>query len=189
MSAIQRPSSGRPTSSARPRRPYSAYTRKGSEEEEPKFEAPQTDREWWRAYLKVCWRLCFCMISEECCVGDADSWSLQPERLSGRSPPAAEQLPIQRHASSQVCQPPEVPALGGAAAAWSLREAGVRAGTGREEGFIWFLVDRARGRAEDRPRLWRQGGGPPFAIAVGYFVCRSWTLSRPSTTWWTTAEV
>ena len=53
MSAIQRPSGGRPVSSARSRRPYSAYSRKGTEEEGPKYEAPQTDREWWRAYLKV----------------------------------------------------------------------------------------------------------------------------------------
>lgn len=56
-SAIQRPSSsalGRPTSSARPRRPYSAYTHKGSEEQGPKYEAPETGREWWRFYLKVC---------------------------------------------------------------------------------------------------------------------------------------
>ena len=55
MSAIQRrpSSSGRPLSSSRPRRPYSAYTRKGDEEEGPKFEAPQSNREWWRAYLKV----------------------------------------------------------------------------------------------------------------------------------------
>lgn len=55
MSAIQRPSSGalgRPAS-GRPRRPYSAYTRKGAEEEGPKYEAPETNREWWRAYLKV----------------------------------------------------------------------------------------------------------------------------------------
>ena len=53
MSAIQRPSTGRPGSSTRPRRPYSAYTRKGSEEDGPKYETPQTGREWWRAYLKV----------------------------------------------------------------------------------------------------------------------------------------
>ena len=53
MSAIQRPSGGRPVSSARSRRPYSAYSRKGTEEEGPKYEAPQTDIEWWRAYLKV----------------------------------------------------------------------------------------------------------------------------------------
>lgn len=52
MSAIERPSTGRPTSSTRPRRPYSAYTRKGSEEEGPKYEAPETGREWWRFYLK-----------------------------------------------------------------------------------------------------------------------------------------
>lgn len=57
MSAIVRPSSGalgRPTSSAKRQRPYSAYTRKGSEEEGPKYEAPETGREWWRFYLKVC---------------------------------------------------------------------------------------------------------------------------------------
>ena len=56
MSAIQRPSSSglvRPTSSSRPRRPYSAYTRKGVEEEGPKYEAPESGREWWRVYLKV----------------------------------------------------------------------------------------------------------------------------------------
>lgn len=56
MSAIQRPCSNafsRPKSSARPRRPYSAYTRRGSEEDGPKYEAPETGREWWRAYLKV----------------------------------------------------------------------------------------------------------------------------------------
>ena len=55
MSAVQRPTSGAPgrPASGRTRRPYSAYTRKGEEEEGPKFEAPETNREWWRAYLKV----------------------------------------------------------------------------------------------------------------------------------------
>ena len=55
MSAIQRPSTGTgaPLGSARPRRPYSAYTRKGAEEEGPKYETPETGREWWRFYLKV----------------------------------------------------------------------------------------------------------------------------------------
>ena len=56
MSAIQRPRSGaagRPMSGSRPRRPYSAYTCKGGEEEGPKYEAPETGREWWRFYLKV----------------------------------------------------------------------------------------------------------------------------------------
>ena len=60
MSAIQKPSSavlgiGRPSSGVvrPPRRPYSAYTRKGPEEEGPKFDVPESNREWWRAYLKV----------------------------------------------------------------------------------------------------------------------------------------
>lgn len=66
MSAIERPSSGalgRPTSSTRPRRPYSAYTRKGCEEEGPKYEAPETGREWWRFYLKVG---CSSLFSKQC---------------------------------------------------------------------------------------------------------------------------
>lgn len=69
MSAIQRPTSGRPMSSTRPRRPYSAYTRKGDEEEGPKFEAPQTNREWWRSYLKVhSIIICVCYIQAKLCI-------------------------------------------------------------------------------------------------------------------------
>ena len=35
-------------------RPYSAYTRRGSEDEDtPNYVAPQTNREWWRYYVKV----------------------------------------------------------------------------------------------------------------------------------------
>ncbi len=55
MSAIARPSSGalRPATATRPRRPYSAYSRKGSEDDAPKFDAPESNREWWRFYMKV----------------------------------------------------------------------------------------------------------------------------------------
>ena len=49
MSAIARPSSG----AGRQRRPYSAYTKRGSEENSPKYDAPETNREWWRFYMKV----------------------------------------------------------------------------------------------------------------------------------------
>jgi len=55
MSAIARPSSGagRPPTAGRQRRPYSAYTKRGSEENSPKYDAPETNREWWRFYMKV----------------------------------------------------------------------------------------------------------------------------------------
>ena len=55
MSAIARPSSStvRPFTASRPRRPYSAYTKKGSEDDTPQYDAPTTNREWWRYYVKV----------------------------------------------------------------------------------------------------------------------------------------
>ena len=93
MSAIQRPSSGRPMSSARPRRPYSAYTKKGDEEESPKFEAPKSNREWWRAYLKVN-SVCYLHLLLHSMLGDADTWVLQPERFPGRSSQRAQHVPI-----------------------------------------------------------------------------------------------
>lgn len=88
MSAIQRPTSGaqgRPMSSTRPRRPYSAYTRKGEEEEGPKFEAPETNREWWRAYLKVCVDSMSAHRSYAASLsaGDSSPWQLQAEELRG----------------------------------------------------------------------------------------------------------
>jgi hypothetical protein len=47
----------RPGTAARPltaRRPYSAYTRReGEAENEAKCDPPQTNREWWRYYVKV----------------------------------------------------------------------------------------------------------------------------------------
>ena len=57
MSAIARPNTAslRPgTASGRPRRPYSAYTKRGGEETTPKYDAPETNREWWRYCVKVC---------------------------------------------------------------------------------------------------------------------------------------
>lgn len=55
MSAIARPSSGvsRPLTASRPRRPYSAYTKRGIEEDQPKYDVPESNREWWRFYMKV----------------------------------------------------------------------------------------------------------------------------------------
>lgn len=55
MSAVQRPTTAaiRPSTASRPRRPYSAYTQRGGEEDTPKFEEEATQREWWRYYLKV----------------------------------------------------------------------------------------------------------------------------------------
>ena len=49
--AAPRVEEGRPW---RGRRPYSAYTkREGEVESCPKFDAPGSDREWWRFYMKV----------------------------------------------------------------------------------------------------------------------------------------
>ena len=56
MSAIARPNTAslRPgTASGRPRRPYSAYTKRGAEETTPKYDAPESNREWWRYCVKV----------------------------------------------------------------------------------------------------------------------------------------
>lgn len=60
MSAIARPATttARPgtasSSSCKPRRPYSAYTKRvGEESEGPKFDTQETSREWWRSFLKV----------------------------------------------------------------------------------------------------------------------------------------
>ena len=56
MSAIARPSTAalRPgTASGKPRRPYSAYTKRTGDEDTPKYDAQETNREWWRFYLKV----------------------------------------------------------------------------------------------------------------------------------------
>lgn len=55
MSAVQRPTTAaiRPFTASRPRRPYSAYTQRGGEEDTPKFDEEATQREWWRFYLKV----------------------------------------------------------------------------------------------------------------------------------------
>ena len=63
MSAIARPNTSmRPgTAVGRPRRPYSAYTKRGGEAENtPKLDAPESNREWWRFYLKVPIDLCVC---------------------------------------------------------------------------------------------------------------------------------
>lgn len=53
MSAIVRPgNAGRPLTSTR--RPYSAYTKRdGEAENTPKYDGPESNREWWRFYLKV----------------------------------------------------------------------------------------------------------------------------------------
>ena len=52
MSAIARPGSGRPKTASR--RPYSAYTkREGEAENVQKYDGPESNREWWRFYMKV----------------------------------------------------------------------------------------------------------------------------------------
>ena len=43
----------RPFTASKPRRPYSAYTQRGAEEQGQRFDAPETNREWWRHYVKV----------------------------------------------------------------------------------------------------------------------------------------
>ena len=56
MSAIARPTEviARPFSSSRARRPYSAYTKRGDDEEAPKYDTKESDREeWWRHSMKV----------------------------------------------------------------------------------------------------------------------------------------
>ena len=58
MSAIVRSGARRPATAARrpatARRPYSAYTKKDGEEENmTKCDPPQSNREWWRFYVKV----------------------------------------------------------------------------------------------------------------------------------------
>lgn len=57
LSAITRPKTGtllRPPSATgtKPRRPYSAYTNRGTEDDAPKYDPPQSEREWWRYYVK-----------------------------------------------------------------------------------------------------------------------------------------
>lgn len=53
MSAIARPASMRPLTASR--RPYSAYTKRGEGDQEnlPKYDGPESNREWWRFYVKV----------------------------------------------------------------------------------------------------------------------------------------
>lgn len=55
VSAFHRPGTAaiRPFTASKPRRPYSAYTSRGSDETEPKYDLPETNREWWRTYVKV----------------------------------------------------------------------------------------------------------------------------------------
>lgn len=56
LSAIARPKTSallRPASVTKPRRPYSAYTQRGAEEDTPQYDPPQSEREWWRYYVKV----------------------------------------------------------------------------------------------------------------------------------------
>ena len=53
-SAMHRPVTAiRPFTASKPRRPYSAYTARGTDEEGPKYDVPETNREWWRTYVKV----------------------------------------------------------------------------------------------------------------------------------------
>ncbi len=64
MSAIARPPTAalRPGtasgSSIKPRRPYSAYTKRGGDECEagPKYDTEASGREWWRVHLKVLYK-------------------------------------------------------------------------------------------------------------------------------------
>ena len=56
LSAIARPKTSallRPPSATKPRRPYSAYSLRGAEDDTPKYDPPQSEREWWRYYVKV----------------------------------------------------------------------------------------------------------------------------------------
>lgn len=60
MSAIARPPTAalRPgtaaSASSKPRRPYSAYTKRGGDDSDrPKYDSEESNREWWRFYLKV----------------------------------------------------------------------------------------------------------------------------------------
>ncbi|KAL5463901.1 hypothetical protein EMCRGX_G032850 [Ephydatia muelleri] len=55
LSAIARPKTSallRPPSATKPRRPYSAYSLRGAEDDTPKYDPPQSEREWWRYYVK-----------------------------------------------------------------------------------------------------------------------------------------
>ncbi len=54
MSAIPRPGTAATRPMTTPRRPYSAYTkREGDADAVPKYDGPESDREWWRFYMKV----------------------------------------------------------------------------------------------------------------------------------------
>lgn len=54
MSAIARPTTAARRPMTGSRRPYSAYTRReGESENMPKYDAPESNREWWRFYMKV----------------------------------------------------------------------------------------------------------------------------------------
>lgn len=60
MSAIARPPTaalrpGTASVNSKPRRPYSAYTKRGGDESEagPRYDSEESNREWWRFYLKV----------------------------------------------------------------------------------------------------------------------------------------
>ena len=54
MSAIARPGTASKQPATKPRRPYSAYTRReGEAENMPKYDGPESNREWWRFYVKV----------------------------------------------------------------------------------------------------------------------------------------
>ena len=56
MSAFARPGTAALRPQTASRRPYSAYTRReGEAENETKCDPPQSNREWWRFYVKVFW--------------------------------------------------------------------------------------------------------------------------------------
>ena len=59
MSAIARPGTAARRPMTASRRPYSAYTRReGESENMPKYDAPESNREWWRFYVKVRCKSC-----------------------------------------------------------------------------------------------------------------------------------
>ena len=90
QSPMKRPPTAaiRPLTASRPRRPYSAYTQRGAEEQGQRFDAPETNREWWRHYVKV-WiarlgiqRSRWLFLS---CAGNAFTRNIQSRRLCGWS--------------------------------------------------------------------------------------------------------
>ena len=87
-SAVQRPGTAfiRPFTASKPRRPYSAYTNRGTEEAGPKFDVPETNREWWRTYVKV---INWCIFNNfhplMLSPGNSYTWFISTSRIPRRS--------------------------------------------------------------------------------------------------------